>query len=161
MAIRESETRATSDAGSPAFRKFAEGYLGLKPEHLLPGLDVAANLLQRGDYEKALRIYSVLVLYDPADARFQRGLAECALAAGNFQLAYAAGVSLIVGNPADPEGYLFTGRAAFGLREFDAAIDDFREATRLADAAGDTAAAQGVAPLLQRALIAKDARAET
>ncbi|MGV6872538.1 tetratricopeptide repeat protein [Pseudochelatococcus sp. B33] len=163
MAIRESETHQTAgqeraDSSAPDAAQSIREYLGLKVEHLLPGLDIAANHLRRGEHAEALRTYSTLVLMDPTEARFQRGLAECALETGDFHLASLAASSLIAGAPDKPEGYLMSGRAFFGLRDFDAAIEDFREAVRLAEQAGNTALARQAEPLLQRALIAKEVK---
>lgn len=161
MAIRESETRAAAapgiaDIGALDSAQSIREHLGLEVEHLLPGLDIAANLLRRGEHAEALRTYSLLVLCDPAEIRFQHGLATCALETGEFHLAALAGSAIVAGAPDDPEGYFISGRAFFGLRDFDAAIDDFRRAIQLLEQAGDAASARGAEILLQRALIARD-----
>lgn len=164
MTVGESETSDVSGrdpAGIDGFipAQSMRELLGLEVEHLLPGLDVAATMLRRGDHQEALRTYSLLVLCDPTELRFQQGLATCALETGDFHIAALAASALISGNPDDPGGFLVSGRAFFGLRDFDAAIEDFRRAIALAEQAGDTVSAQQAAPLLQRALIAKEGQA--
>lgn len=161
MAMVESETREIS--GPNIFgidtlesETFLREYLGLEVEHLLPGLDIAANLLRRGQHEEALRTCSVLVLCDPMEIRFQHGLATCALETEDFPIAALAASAIVAGDPDNPEGYLISGRAFLGMRDFDIAVEDFREAVRLAEQAGDAAMARQAGLLLERALIARE-----
>lgn len=165
MAISESETseiagRETAgiDPLDPA--QSIRQYLGLEVEHLLPGLKLAANMLQRGDNEDALRTCSLLVLCDPTEVRFQLALAACALEVGDFHIAALAASAIVSGAPEDPQGYIISGRAFIGMRDFDIAIEDLREAVRLAEEAGDGVAARQAGVLLERARIAREVQAK-
>lgn len=133
-------------------------YLGLEVQHLLPGLEVAANLLRRGEHAQALQTYATLVLCEPSESRFQIGLAACALEIGEFHIASQAASAIVAFTPDDPVGYLLSGRALIGLQDFDAAVDDLRDAVRIAEAAGNTAVAAEAAQHLQRATIASEVK---
>lgn len=136
-------------------------YLGLEVAHLLPGLDIAANQLRRGEHAEALRTCSALVLLDPGELRFQYALAGCALETGDFHLASLAASSIVAATPDEADGYFVSGRAFFGLREFEAAIDDFREAIRLAEKAGKGDLQRSAEVLLQRVIIAQEVQAKS
>ncbi|MFT0891578.1 hypothetical protein [Pseudochelatococcus sp. G4_1912] len=115
--------------------------MGLEVEHLLPGLSIAAKMLQRGDEEGALRTYATLVLCDPNEPRFQQGLAACALKIGQHAVALQAASAIIAFWPESPEGYHFSAHACIGLEEYEAAIEDFTDALRLAQQTGNEAIA--------------------
>lgn len=159
MSISESATVGAAGIESLEPGQTLRAYLGLEVEHLLPGLDIAANLLQRGEHDEAVRIYAALVLCDPAEVRFQIGLATCALAIREFHIALQAASAIIASTPDNPRGYLISGHAALGLLDFDAAVDDLREALRIAEQAGDQATAEEAAHYLQRAIVAQEVQA--
>lgn len=147
---------ASSSAQSPSLSKL----LGLEVKHLLVGLDIAAGMLRRGEQDKAMRMYAALVFCEPTEIRFQVGLASCALEMKEYHLAMQAASAIVSFFPDNPVGYFISGRAAFGLRDLDAAIGDLREAVRLAEAAGDTAMQRDAASILERAVIAGEMRAQ-
>ncbi|MFD2251812.1 tetratricopeptide (TPR) repeat protein [Pseudochelatococcus lubricantis] len=159
MAIIESAPIEPSGIESLAPGQSIREYLGLQIAHLLPGLDVAAGMLRRGEHDQALRTYATLVLCDPSEIRFQIGLATCALEIREFHIALQAASAVIASAPDSPMGYLISGRASLGLLDFDAAIDDLQDAIRVARETGDDAVAKEAAALLQRAIVAKEVQA--
>src|SRR5262245_4719308 len=85
--------------------------LGLETIDLLPGLEVAKNHLRRGATREALRIYTALVLCEPANVDFQVGLANCALHMQEHHLAVLAAANIVSLAPSDPRGYHLSGQA--------------------------------------------------
>lgn len=123
---------------------------GLEAEHLLPALAVAERMLHRGDEEGALRTCAALVLCDPAEPRFQMGLAACALHAGRHAVALRAASAVIAIVPESPEGYHLSGHASLGLRDYGTARDDFAAALRLARGTGNHEIAEDSEHMLRR-----------
>lgn len=158
MTASEFETIDTADLSAIAEGQSIREYLGLEIKHLLPGLDIAANLLRSGKHEEALKTYATLILCDPNEIRFQIGLATCALEIGQFHLAILAASGIVAEQPENPLGYLISGRASLGLREFEAAINDLEHALGLARESGDEAAAQEASTFLERTKIAQELR---
>lgn len=122
--------------------------LALEVEHLLPGLDIAETKLRQGDTQGAMRTYATLVLCDPGEPRFQAGLAACALELGIHAVALRAASALIAVEPAGARGYHLSAHAYAGLADYDSAADDFAEARRLADRAGEPAIARDCTRML-------------
>ncbi|MEJ1160519.1 tetratricopeptide repeat protein [Prosthecomicrobium sp. N25] len=126
-------------------RQLVEGLfrkeLGLEPADLRYGLDIAKALIERGQLERAMRIYAALVLCDPVDPDYQVGLANCALVQGENHLALQAASAVIVIAPTDPRGWLLSGRACAGMAAYAEAAEDLAEAAALAGRSGESAIA--------------------
>lgn len=122
--------------------------LGLRSADLAIGLEVARNLLQRGANAEALRVYAGLILCEPANAAFQTGLANCALAAEEYHLALQAASAVVALTPRDPRGYLISGRACLGLGALAEAGEDLREAVARGREARDAVAVEEACRLL-------------
>ncbi|MGV6872700.1 hypothetical protein ACUSIJ_08410 [Pseudochelatococcus sp. B33] len=132
MTASDSAKAVLSLTDSLTAKSSIRALLGLDVEHLLPGLDIAADRFRQGDEQGALRIYATLVLCDPTEPRFQIGLAACALDMGLAAVALRAASAVIACRPESPEGYHLSGHASAGLEEYDDAVRDFTEALRLA-----------------------------
>jgi len=138
------------DMETPAKRKvelsegeiaIAEGairkHLGLETAHLRIGLDLARSQLQRGAVDEAFRTYIALVLYEPCNADFQIGLANCAHHLEQHELALQAASAVIALSPGDPRGYYLSGRACFALAHYREAIEDLKSAIDRGSALND------------------------
>lgn len=122
--------------------------LGLEPTDLRAGLDVAKSLIERGAPHRAIRIYAALVIMEPKIADYQIGLANCALEMAEYYLAIQAASAAIVLDPSNPHPYFISGRACLAVGEMAAAAEDFSDAKRLAEEAGDARVAAEAARLL-------------
>ncbi len=125
--------------------------LGLQPNDLRLGLDVAKNQLERGRPAEALKSYAMLVLCEPTNVDFQVGLANCALRLEEFHLALQAASAVVAMRPRDPRGYLLSGRACIGLSAPAEAREDLTDALAFAKAAGDATLAAEAERLLKQA----------
>jgi Flp pilus assembly protein TadD len=121
---------------SEAHRLIAQGAirkaLGLEPDDLRLGLDVARNQLQKGAAGEAFRIYAALVVCDPSDPELQVGFANCALHLGENNLALQAASAIVALAPSDPRGYFFSGSACLALGHVAEAKEDLTEAVERA-----------------------------
>jgi Flp pilus assembly protein TadD len=141
MAIERSAEGAPQPSMDQLGRMLAEGAfrkeLGLEAKDLRVGLNVAKNLLDRGQASEALRIYVALVLCNPTDVDFQIGLANCALRLEEPHLALQSASAVIALKPDEPRGYFLSGSACLMLGNFDEAAEDFRDAVRFGRDARD------------------------
>lgn len=124
--------------------------LGLEPGDLRLGLDVARNMLHRGAIGEALRLYAALVLCEPAGVDFQVGLANCALQAGESDLALHAASAVIALAPRDPRGYLLSAKACLALGRVTEAEEDLKDAVAFGRDARNAAIVEDASGLLQR-----------
>lgn len=135
-------------------RQFLGGHLGaqlgLTSEQLRVGLTVARNHLERGNATDAMRIYVALVLCEPLNVDFQVGLANCASFMEEHHVALQAASAVIALAPADPRGYLLSGRSCLKLGSFEEAREDLADALRLAGADASDPVAQEATMLLDR-----------
>lgn len=125
--------------------------LGLQPNDLRLGLDIAKSQLERGRPAEALKSYAMLVLCEPTNVDFQVGLANCALRIEEYHLALQAASAVVALRPRDPRGYLLSGRACIGLSAPAEAREDLTDAVTFAKAAGDDALAAEAERLLKQA----------
>lgn len=127
--------RAPSTADDPAARFLDGGLrreLGLSPEHLHVGLLLARGHMDRGAFADAMRIYITLVLCEPANVDHQIGLANCAHLQNEHNVALQAASAVIALAPADPRGYLLSGRSCLMIGSYKEAQEDLEDAIRLA-----------------------------
>jgi Flp pilus assembly protein TadD len=129
--------------------------LGLTPEQLRIGLMVARNHLTRGAPADALKIYVALVLCDPLNVDFQVGLANCASVLGEHHVALQAASAVIALAPADPRGYLLSGRSCMMLGNYAEAREDLGDALTFAN--GNETVAAEASHLLERIAVAASA----
>lgn len=136
-------------------RTIAEGairkHLGLETDDLSAGLDVAKGLIERGEFQRAMQIYLGLVLCDPLVVDFQVGLANCALLVDEAPLALQAASAVVALAPADPRGYVLSGRACLALGAFTEACEDLADAVEKAEAGHDRTLAEQARTLLSLA----------
>jgi hypothetical protein len=118
------------------------------------GLTVARNHLSRGSYAEAFRIYASLVLCEPLNVDFQVGLANCAGLMGEHHVALQAASAIIALAPADPRGYLLSGRSCLMIGSFAEAQEDLNDAVRHAEAAGSDVVTREARHLLDRLAVA-------
>lgn len=145
------------DAGDLAARLLGgelRKQFGLSSEQLRVGLAVARNHLSRGAHAEAFRIYASLVLCDPMNVDFQVGLANCAGLMGEHHVALQAASAIVALAPADPRGYLLSGRSCLMVGSFAEAQEDLRDALRHAEAAGSDFVANEARHLLDRVSVA-------
>jgi Flp pilus assembly protein TadD len=122
--------------------------LGLSSDVLRIGLTVARNHLLRGAQAEAMRIYVGLVLCEPMNVDFQVGLANCANLMGEQNVALQAASAVIMLAPADPRGYLLSGRSCIMMGLVDEAREDLNDALKHAD--GNEAVIKEAGLLLER-----------
>lgn len=147
--IETSHDMSETGDGLAALREGRLGdALGMGPKEIQAGLALAANLLERGSVEDALRLYAGLVLCRPTDLELQAGLANCALKAEQYHLAIQASAVLIATDPRDPRGYLFSGTACLASGELEEAREDLSSAVEIARKAGHGAIEQEAERLL-------------
>ncbi|MGR3483857.1 MAG: hypothetical protein ACU0BF_00790 [Paracoccaceae bacterium] len=130
----DDEMRALAD------RLIAEPTLagaGVGPGHMVGALSRAEAHLAAGRAEDGLQAYALLVLGDPAEPVYQRGLGRAAIAAARWEMALQAASCAVFCDPDNAEGFLLSGMACLGLGEVSAAREDFADALRLATDAGD------------------------
>lgn len=137
MSVVANERSAIDEAGRLLVESEIGKKLGLEPDDLRVGLDVAKSLLDRGSPERAMRIYAAMVLCEPMVADFQIGLANCALNLGENHVALQAASAVIVLEPSNPRGYFLSGRACLALSQYAEAAEDLQDAIRCAKAAND------------------------
>jgi tetratricopeptide (TPR) repeat protein len=113
--------------------------LGLTPQLSRFALRIAAEKLGRGKAEEAFNLYFVLAAANPLQSDVQLGLANCALALGREDLAARSAAAAIALDPENYKAYAVSGRANLVLKKKVEAMEDFRDAERLAEAAGDAA----------------------
>lgn len=130
--------------------------LGLSSEQLRVGLAVARNHLARGAYAEAFRIYASLVLCDPMNVDFQVGLANCAGLMGEHHVALQAASAIIALAPADPRGYLLSGRSCLMIGSFAEAQEDLTDAMRHAEITGSDVVTREARHLLDRLSVATE-----
>ncbi len=106
--------------------------LNLGPAELQLALGVANLKLNTGQPERALQMYTVLVLCDPLNIEFQCGLANCAIQMQEHELALQAASSMIANAPRDCRGYYFSAVACLGMRQLEEAREDIVDAMDLA-----------------------------
>lgn len=123
--------------------------LGLEPDDLRVGLDIAKNLLDRGAPDRAMRIYAALVLVEPKVLDYQVGLANCAIELGEYYVAIQAAAAAIVLDRTDPRGYFISGRACLAIGEYKEAGEDLTDARDLAVKRGDRMVAAEAERLLK------------
>lgn len=111
--------------------------LGLDSAELSALMGVATNKMMAGRNDEALKLYSILVLLDPHNHTSQLALANCALKAGEFELAMQCASSCIANEPSNPLGYFLSGSACMGMAHMKEAREDFSDAADLAKAAGN------------------------
>lgn len=126
-----------TDAGMGLLEAEIGRSLGLEPDDLRAGLDVAKNLIERGAPDRAMRIYAALVIVEPKVVDYQIGLANCAIEMGEYYLAIQAASAAIVLDPRNPRPYFLSGRACMAVGELPEAVEDLSDAKRLAEAAGE------------------------
>ncbi len=160
MTVSDSDKTALPVNDTSASPLPLRALLALDVEHLLPGLDIAERKLRQGDTQGALRTYATLVLCDPGEPRFQAGLAACALELGIHAVALRAASALIAVEPAGARGYHLSAHAYVGLADYGSAADDFTEARRLADRAGERAIAHDCTRMLARIAVMKQGAAD-
>lgn len=157
--LRERETGTPVEAvddtpPNDVFNRFVNGGLGkdlgLTSEQLAIGLSVAKNHIARGAPAEALRVYVSLVLCEPLNVDFQVGLSNCASMLGEHHVALQAASAVIALAPADPRGYLLSGRSCMMIGAFEEATEDLADAERHATAAGDELIAGEAAQLRER-----------
>lgn len=140
------------------FHQFVNGQLGkelgLTSDQLAIGLTVAKNHIARGAPADALRIYVGLVLCEPLNVDFQVGLSNCASALGEHHVALQAASTVIALAPADPRGYLLSGRSCMMIGAFEEAMEDLADAERHAAGTGNELVAREAAQLRERLTIA-------
>lgn len=122
--------------------------MGLQSGDLDPLGQIARNDLVAGNVDAALGGFARLVMVEPANADYQIGLAEAALAAGHAELAMHSAAVVIAERPRSPVGYFLSGRAALAMGEIEVAIEDLVDAARLAEATGDRSLASSAQQLI-------------
>lgn len=124
-----------------ALRAFMNGAfadrLGLGPDDIQVGLDVAQGLMRRGAFAQALRFYAAMVMCRPSDVDLQIGLSNCALQLGENHLALQAASVAVALAPSGARGYYLSARACLGLGFIDEAREDLRDAVRFGQQARD------------------------
>lgn len=135
-------------------KKYIDGSLrdrlGLKPNALLFGLSHALHLLEAGHVDDALRMCAGLVAIDPGNVRHLAGLANCAIAAGQPDLAIRAAAMIMIREPRNPLGYYFSGLGCIGINHMQEAMEDLADAVRLAEAEGNDELARTASTMLSR-----------
>jgi Flp pilus assembly protein TadD len=132
------EASSILEAGRTLMEKEIGRTLGLGPDDLRAGLDIARNLLDRGAPAKAMRIYAALVIVEPKVADYQIGLANCAIELSEYYVAVQAAAAAILLEPENPRAYFLSGRACLALGEYKEAREDLSDALALASRAGDS-----------------------
>ncbi len=102
--------------------------LNLGPAEMRLALGVAKLKLNTGQPERALQMYTMLVLCDPLNIEHQCGLANCAVQMQEHELALQAASSMIANAPRDCRGYYFSTVACMGMGHFEEAREDVVDA---------------------------------
>lgn len=110
--------------------------LGLEDDSLNIALNLANTHILNGLPLRAFEIYSGLVLLNPLNIDVQIGLANCATELGEHDLAIQAAAAVIVTAPADPRGYLLSGKNCLMIGSYKEAREDLEDALNLS--ASDT-----------------------
>lgn len=105
--------------------------IGLEPEDIKPGILLATNLSKTGRHDKAMEIFSGLLLLQPSNPEIQLGLANCCMQLQNFQLALQAASAAMALDPENPWAYYYSGAACLALGHIVEAKEDLADAVRL------------------------------
>lgn len=94
-------------------------------------LETAKVLEQNGDYVAALEQYRQVYVQNTANEEAILGIAQCALALDNQELAFEFYVKLLIQNHENPWGYLGRANVLFRCGQADRALSDLAKAIRL------------------------------
>lgn len=115
----------------------------------------AAALVLQGRTEEAFQIYTALAMLSPLDSEALIGMARCAMTMLDHDSAMHIAAAIIAIAPTDPRGFLISGKSCFMLGLFDEALEDLRDAQRLA--AGDIGLTEDASRLLRLVAIKREA----
>ncbi|KZL06633.1 tetratricopeptide repeat protein [Pseudovibrio sp. Ad26] len=122
--------------------------LGLMKDDINPGLVMAKGLMDTGRTEKALEIYTGLVLLEPINVDVQLGLANCAVQLQQYTLAVQAASAAMVLDPTNPRPYYFSGVACLALGHITEAREDLEDTLKYAKDRKDAEIHQAAQKLL-------------
>ena len=124
---KEDFDKALSDLTEKLIATPLGAELGLDEKQLEASVSMAERALERGDAERAVRTYAVLILLQTDCVAYQLGTARAAMAAHLAEVALMAASAVIALRPTDPNGFYWSGMACMHMGEFALAIEDFTQ----------------------------------
>lgn len=126
----ENATDATMN-GLHALFQFGDAFssaLGVTPERRESMYAIAYGLYSKGNFKEARRLFAQLVIHDPVEPRFMRGLAATTQMLGEYKQALDMYVVLAAANPGDPVPVMRAGDCLVALGRHAEAKESFEVA---------------------------------